>query len=779
VSHHHRFPSSSIEYSSSFHSSSITKSGSLMHMPLTSAARPTSPDYNPEMFRATRVRSVSSDLRSLILPAKIPPPKEFALKKASRNKDGFFINVKDKKDCQDSVTSSELSSTEDDKIQHAMSNENGDFAPREAKLKRTAGVKKSSSQLNNKRLMILRKEPDSSSPQSLPSQDPTNSNFSYNDAMTRSLRYKKIDLRPPEKPLYTDSVNTDSEEEGDSERNSRYSSASSVPGPSAGGGRGDSSDAGTLDVSIDSQLDDSFNQSAGSKSGDEVTLRYGSSPSSNSTATKDVLGRFKFFRQSPSSSSSSHKKAATTSYQPAGHHSLANTYSRVTVLGTKEDASAVVDHDFTIPEHKIRQRTRSNSQPTLVLFRCNLSNFENDGDMEAIDLKNSLKSIKNTWNLDSELSTSLPLEADMISPSNLPSRPTSEMFNDFSSQNSVEDLVIPPPAVFCSGKDQEESGDLHQTSFQLDSPRVVKDTLSPTQNAKTELFLEGPSESSVKADKKAATSSEGNAASSLNSDHQKDLRFLPESEVNRNSTDSNDTGYTSTSPGYQSTIHSQLQRKSLKSHDQILEVDVEDASKPTQVQQMKTPVKDLYGSFPECGHDDFSAGISPEGRSTPVMEAQHNNEPRVSGAVGGAMQSYSSSHSLASICSDMSRMYVPLVFYSPRPLGNVGVSRRDPNLFCIQVCLIENSEDLVKVCLSLIELIAIIALTSNVRCSCYACINCLPSLPLPPPPPHAGGSRHEISGVVHSGRDGGSGGRRRCGHICCGRLHRGDVPGRP
>ena len=636
-----------------------------------------------------------------------------ALKKAARNKDGFFINVNDRKEYQDSLTGSELSSTEDDKIQHAIGNENTMFVPREGMLKRTAGIKKTSPKLNNKRLMILRKGQDSSVQSSLTSHDIVNDNFSYNDNMKRSFRYKKFNLRPPEKPLYADSVITDSEDEGDLERESRYSSMSSVPGPSAGGKEGESSDTSMLDVSTDSQLDDSFNRSAGSRSGDEVVLRNGSfSSSSNSTAvTKSVLGRFNFLRQPPHSAAvSSHKKVVTTLYQPPGRHSLANTYSRVTVLGSKEDSvGATLSQDFSVPKHKPCQRQRSNSQPAIALFRRNLSNTERDKENTITDHQSAaLRAIKNSWNLDNELSTSLPLETDVISPSNLPARPSSEMFNDIASQNSMEDLVIPPPAVFQAGE-EDLAEDLHSenTTFQLDSP-CTKAKLSRTQNvSNTKLFVEEPSDSredGVEANKKGGVASEeGGAVSTLSSDHHQQKDHRSETEVNRNSTDSNDTGYTSTSPGYQSVAHAQVQRKNLRSHDQILEVEVQGASKPSQIQQAKIPVKDLYGGFSECCRDDFSAGISPEGRSTPVMDARHD-ELRVGGAGGGALRSYSSSHSLASTCSDMSRMYVPLVFHSPRPLGNVGVSRRDPNLFCIQVCLIENSEDLVRVSQNLIAI---------------------------------------------------------------------------
>ena len=59
------------------------------------------------------------------------------------------------------------------------------------------------------------------------------------------------------------------------------------------------------------------------------------------------------------------------------------------------------------------------------------------------------------------------------------------------------------------------------------------------------------------------------------------------------------------------------------------------------------------------------------------------------------MRSIPSLNSLNSVSSDTARFYIPLVFHSPKVEG-AGVNQ-DPNQFSVQVCLVENSDELIKV----------------------------------------------------------------------------------
>ncbi len=662
---HERFPSLSSEYSSSSHSSSISKSGSLKFSPNLIYSSDAPP---------TRVRSVTSDFRTVIIPTSIPPPKEFMLKKASRNKDGFFIDTSKGSDFQDSQTGSELSSTEDDKM--ALNEDMGAFTAREGRLKRMPGIKKPSPK-SNKKVVIVQDDNIKSE-----SRSEGKSNFSYNDNMKRSFRYKKIDLRPPEKPLYGgDDVVTDSEEEYDSESEMKGTS-SCVPGPQ-------SQDTGTPDVSTDSILDDSSDSLTGSKSEDENTPPRSASFASSSAARGNVLNRFKFLRQQPPSGISAHKKTPIANHQPQGRHSLANTYSRVTVLGTKEDSHDSMD-SFHVPERAPRARIRSNSQPVIALLRRKPSLMEDsEAERREENRNTSMEAMQMRWDIEDVHSTSLPLDTDFILPSDLPARPSSEVFTELS-QNSMDDLVIPPPEIFGAGAEEDIISTHSETTFKLESPRF-KPKLSRTQNvSKTKLFVNGGNingKEDETGDSSSKMDSQGKLRDCMSADEQhKTLTGPPppESVVNRNSTDSNDTGYTSTSPGYLNSASLQHQQKN-KPHSQDGEAYLQDKKHPIGLSDHEHSALKY--------RDSFNAGISPDGRSTPIGQ-----EP--AGIGNGALGSYSSCHSLASTSSDVSRTYVPLVFFSKQSLfgGGSGVGGHyDPSKFCIQVCLVENSEDLIKV----------------------------------------------------------------------------------
>ena len=164
----------------------------------------------------------------------------------------------------------------------------------------------------------------------------------------------------------------------------------------------------------------------------------------------------------------------------------------------------------------------------------------------------------------------------------LPARPPSDSFlyNSVTSLNSLDNILVDPPAMFDSG----DKGEREDTSSGL--RRNDEQTSNPNSTA------------------------------------------------DRNSTESNDTGYTSSaSPGY---------------HD-----------------RHKLSVTDEFDEDSEL----------PEIRDT-FQQASQTEQSQTS--------------TLSSASTDNIRQYVPLVFFCPR----VG---KDASLFAVQVCLVENSDELVKV----------------------------------------------------------------------------------
>lgn len=166
----------------------------------------------------------------------------------------------------------------------------------------------------------------------------------------------------------------------------------------------------------------------------------------------------------------------------------------------------------------------------------------------------------------------------------LPACPPSDSFlyTSVNSLNSLDNILVDPPAMFESD-DKRESEDLN-----LEQRRTDDQTSSPSLAA------------------------------------------------DRNSTESNDTGYTSSaSPGYH-------ERHKLSITDEFEE-----------------------DSLPEL----------PEIRNASQQASQTEQ---------------SQTSTLSNVSSDNVRQYIPLVFYSPR----VG---KDASVFAVQVCLVENSDELIKV----------------------------------------------------------------------------------
>ena len=155
----------------------------------------------------------------------------------------------------------------------------------------------------------------------------------------------------------------------------------------------------------------------------------------------------------------------------------------------------------------------------------------------------------------------------------------------------------------------------------------------------------------------------------------KPLQLDDPSLVDRNSTESNDTGYTSSaaSPGC---------------------VPEDRNSNNTCMQEFKLQFKD------EC--EDTPSLATPVGS----LSGRDKGKPLGAGASEKQLSFQLSQSSITSSASDYVRFYVPMLFYKPvnktNKSGLLNSFRYSPttggsNMFCLQVCLIEDSEELLKV----------------------------------------------------------------------------------
>ena len=144
--------------------------------------------------------------------------------------------------------------------------------------------------------------------------------------------------------------------------------------------------------------------------------------------------------------------------------------------------------------------------------------------------------------------------------------------------------------------------------------------------------------------------------------------------VDRNSTESNDTGYTSgASPSYvtedKHTTQNSMQEFKLEFKDESEAI--------SDIPPVSTPQSGL----PTC--DKGKLGSFDKQLSVQLSQT-----------------------SITSTSSDYVRFYFPLIFYKPgskveraRVVSSSSPMAGDSNMFSLQVCLVENSEELMKVCI--------------------------------------------------------------------------------
>ena len=416
----------------------------------------------------------------------------------------------------------------------------------------------------------------------------------FHSNLKRSFRYRKIALRKEfESPLFASKENSDSEDECDENL------SSSVPGPS--------------------ENMQSLNRHAVNSNlttiPDEVEI-------SNTDLTTPGPHIDTVVQRRHGSAAANHHTTSVMSY--AGY-SPGNSYSKVTVAGPRRNSSS------TVPGKRPLVYVRSNSldlKKKLSAEGHSPATTPHSVDDSAIVLPPPMFAGEN--------------RASGIDSIDLPARPPSDGLLLYGSCNSLDQIVVDPPDMFSSKPQEPSPTDVSPKSKRkLSRTRKYGNNSSVSAKEKVGESTDNPRE---RKGSSSGTELEPTIPKQSGSD------FAPNKVVpDRDSTESSDTGYTSSSasPGYA--------EGGQKHHTKL--------------------------KYPADGADTTERK---GGRN--LQTAKPHLTP---------LNSIPSLNSLNSISSDTSRFYVPLVFHSPRVEG-AGVSQ-DPTMFSIQVCLVENSDELIKV----------------------------------------------------------------------------------
>lgn len=371
----------------------------------------------------------------------------------------------------------------------------------------------------------------------------------------------------------------------------------------------------------------------------------------------------------------------------------ANSYSKLTVMGVKSQPSTTAT--VALPDHiaaKLKktkpQRKRSSSQsdtlqskeqPTAYLPMTSLSQddilMENDNAAAA------------------QMLTGIPLEeADVFDI--LPARPPSNgfMYASSTSLNSLDNILVEPPPMFSEGS-------MTGGGTELESPQIESEPKQPQKESEVSLASSSKQGSPAGTRKPVPTPRMKNretnhrdravrqfhvghmtiepshvTSTTINTNYSKPLQLDDPSLVDRSSTESNDTGYTSgASPGC---------------------VPEDKNSGNTCMQEFKLKFKDDCEDTPSLSTSSGSLSVREKGK------------PTGSGAYDKQLSFQLSQSSITSSASDYARFYVPLIFYKPESktdrAGLLNSFRSSPiagasNIFSLQVCLVEDSEELLKV----------------------------------------------------------------------------------
>ena len=372
----------------------------------------------------------------------------------------------------------------------------------------------------------------------------------------------------------------------------------------------------------------------------------------------------------------------------------ANSYSKLTVTGVKTQPIAA---NVTLPEHissllNAKKRQRSSSQSDLLesnksrLISNMTSLSQDDILMESTIHDNAAAA---------QMLTGFPLdEADVFDI--LPDRPPSDgfMYSSRTSLNSL-DNIIEPPDMFSevntipgnhytesesSGMEpQSEQEPSRGTNFSkqgsttgLKRPVPKARSKVPNQPAVRQFHV---GHMTIEPSHVTSTTVIHTNSKSLQLNKTDDT--LDPNLVDRNSTESNDTGYTSgASPSY-----------------------VAEDKNTTQngMQEFKLEFKDENETISDI----------PPSLITPQSGLSKRDFKGKLGSFDKQLSVQLSQTSITSTSSDYVRFYVPVIFYKPgskveraaRVVSSSSPTTGGSNMFSLQVCLVEDSEDLMKVCI--------------------------------------------------------------------------------
>ena len=224
----------------------------------------------------------------------------------------------------------------------------------------------------------------------------------------------------------------------------------------------------------------------------------------------------------------------------------------------------------------------------------------------------------------------------------LPAPNTANSFM-YSSTNSLDNILVDPPEMFSESTDGDEQTNVEEFNAQTTAHVTWKsDSESTAQSHMTHHLTRIIPSPYFPSPEEGVTSND------------------------RNSTESNDTGYTSGA-------NPNCQGKNNKTN----EASVREFKLEFKEAESSSTTSSSSGDIQEVVMNIESSG------STPLGENSSTYDPTA--------RFFASQASIASTGSDYTKLYVPMVFLSSKK------SPSEANLFAIQVCLVENSDELIKV----------------------------------------------------------------------------------
>lgn len=366
----------------------------------------------------------------------------------------------------------------------------------------------------------------------------------------------------------------------------------------------------------------------------------------------------------------------------------ANGYSKLKVIRVKPQPIALPDH-ISAKLNAKPQRQRSSSQSdTLLPPKVQPAHKVTSLSQDDILLDSGV----NDNAAAAQMLTGISLEeheADVFDI--LPARPPSNgfMYSSMTSLNSLDDILVAPPPMF-SGESVTQDGTELETS-EIES-EIVSTSMSLSkqlQDSTTAMKKPVPKARSRQANNNPAvrqfhvghmTIEPSHVTSTTIHVNSKPLQQLPKvmddsinpSLIDRNSTESNDTGYTSgASPGFV--------------------VEDKNSASNSSMQEFKLQFSDELDTTAQT---DGPATTSTSTAGLPNREKGKSSSDK-------HLNFQLSQTSVTSTASDFVRFYVPVIFYKPGSKAGKFIRSSPTNggssWFSLEVCLVEDSDELIKV----------------------------------------------------------------------------------